>query len=136
MGRNGGDDDEDLGIGRLTVEIAAGEQERIAVQGVQHIAMLQADPKLLENQHVLTVVGIEGVTAVRDTAAIGVTVAVHDGAGFAGACLTENVSDGEVPPGVGKLSVPEGGAGAFRLVYEFRCSGDFPDYLQVVRSVF
>ena len=37
--------------GLLTVEIAAGEQERIAVQGVQHIAMLQADPKLLENQH-------------------------------------------------------------------------------------
>lgn len=42
-------DDEDLGIARLTVEVAAGEQERIAVQVVQHIAMLQAAPKFLED---------------------------------------------------------------------------------------
>ena len=42
-------DDEDLGIARLTVEIAAGEQKRVAVQVVQHIAMLQAAPEFLED---------------------------------------------------------------------------------------
>lgn len=84
-------DDEYFGVARLTVEIAAGEQEGIAVQVVQHIAMFQTSPELLENQHILTVVGIEGVTVVRNTVAVGVAVAVHDGAGFAGACPAETV---------------------------------------------
>lgn len=105
-------DDEDLGIARLTVEVTAGEQERIAVQVVQHVAMLQSASEFLENQHILATIGVEGVTVVRNTAAIGVAVAVHDGAGFAGTCLAENVGDGEITPGVGELSVTEGGEAA------------------------
>ena len=56
--------DENLGIARLTVEIAAGEQERVAVQVVQHVAMFQAAPELLKDEHVLSVVGVEGVTII------------------------------------------------------------------------
>ena len=54
------------------------------------------------------------MTVIRDTVTASVAVAVHDGADFARACLAEYVGCGEVTPGVGKLSVLEGGAGTLR----------------------
>lgn len=52
--------DEHLRETRLTVEVAAREKQRIAVQIIQHIAVLQTRTELLENDNVLSVVGTKG----------------------------------------------------------------------------
>ena len=108
--RNVGDD-KYLGVTGLPVKVAARKEERIAIQIVQHIAVFQSATELLEDNDVLAVVGVEGVTVIRDTVAIGVAVSIHDRAGFAGAGFAEDIGHSEVTPGIEELSIPEGGAG-------------------------
>ena len=75
-------DNENLGITRLPVEVAAGEQQRVAVQIVEDISDLELGAVFLKNQNILSIVGIEGVAVVRDTVTILVSVLIHHGAGF------------------------------------------------------
>ena len=82
--RNVGNDKDFCETG-LTVEVTAREQERIAVQVVEHIAMLEAAPELFKDKHILTIVGIKGVLIIRHTVTILIAVLFHHGAGFAGA---------------------------------------------------
>lgn len=103
-------DDEHLGKTRLTVEVAAREQERIAVQIVEHIAMLQAAAKFLKDKHVLTIIGIKGVLIICDTVAIFVAVLIHDTTGLAAAGLAEYVGYFEITPAVFKLGITVHGA--------------------------
>jgi len=69
-------------------------------------------------------------------AAVGITVLVHNGAGFAGACLAENVSHSEVTPEIGKLGVTKGRTGPLCLVDKLHGTGDLFDNFQVVSAIF
>ena len=85
-------------IASLTVEIAAREEEWITVKVIEHITVFQATSELLKNKYVLAIIGIEGMLIVSDTVTIGISVFIHNGAGFTGSRMTENVSNMEVTP--------------------------------------
>ena len=90
----------------MTVEVAAGQQQRIAVQVVQHIAMFQPTTELLEDDVILTVVGVKGMLVIRDPVTVLIAELFHHGAGLAGAGLTEDVGHFQGPPGGLKEGIP------------------------------
>lgn len=99
--------DKNLGIARLTVEAAAGEQKRVAVQIVENVRNLELRAVLLENQDILSIIGIKGMTVVRDTIAILVSVLVHYKAGFSGAGSTKDIGYVKITPKICEVSVAE-----------------------------
>ena len=66
IGRNVGDD-KHLCITGLTVEVTTRKKKRIAVQIVEHIAMLQTAPELFKDDNILPVIGVKGVFVIGDT---------------------------------------------------------------------
>lgn len=108
-------DDEYLGEAGLTVEVAAWEQQRIAVQIVEHIAMLERAAKFLKNKHVLSVVGIERMLVVGDTIAVFIAVCIHYAARFTAASPAENVGHVQLAPTVFELRVTIHGADTLHL---------------------
>jgi len=100
-------DDKDLGVTGLPVEVAAREKKRIAVQIIEHITVFQAATEFLEDDNILSIVGVEGVPVISDTVTVGVAVLVHDGPGLPRAGFTKEVCNRQVPPGGSKLNVTE-----------------------------
>ena len=96
-------DNENLGIARLPVEIAAGEQKRVTVQVVEDIGNLELGAVLLKNQDILSIISIKGVAVVRDTVTILVSILIHHGAGFSWAGGAEDIGYVEITPGVRKV---------------------------------
>lgn len=128
-------DDEHFCVTRLTVEIAAREKKRIAVQIVEHVTVFQAAPEFLEDQDILTIVGVKGVLVVRDTVTIDVAELVHDRTGLAGACLAEYVRHFQVTPGGSKLSIPVHGADTLDFVDVLVGAGNSVHNLDVTCAV-
>lgn len=68
------------------VSIAGGQHQRIAVQIGQHIRQRQTAAELVEQQHGLPLIAVEGVLVVGHTVHVGIAVLFHHAARFTHAC--------------------------------------------------
>ena len=98
------------------VGIPAGQLHRIAVQIVEHGSEGEAAAELLEQNHILPLVVVEGVGVVRDPVDLGIAVLLHDAAGFSCAGFAPDVGGGQLAEVIFVFGFQNGLASLFDVV--------------------
>ena len=98
-----------------TIEVAARQSHRIAVQIHKHISVFEGTPKFFKYEHILAIVIIKRMFVISNPITRSISILLHHTPCLAGAGLAEYVGHLQVAPLIGEVLVTVDGPGALNI---------------------